>query len=64
VPPCLRGWLTALVAVLGFAIGGLLSAVINFGAIGIIGTPEPSEFVFDTTPGFSTAGEASPGWRA
>jgi hypothetical protein len=64
VPPCLRGWLTALVAVLGFALGGLLSAVINVGATRIIGTPEPSEFVFDTTPGFSTAGEASTGWWA
>jgi hypothetical protein len=30
----------------------------------IIGTPEPRGFVFDTTPGFSTAGEASTGWWA
>jgi hypothetical protein len=30
----------------------------------IIGTPEPRGFVFDTTPGFSTAGQASTGWWA
>ena len=28
----------------------------------IIGTPEPGGFGFDTTPGFSTAGQASTGW--
>ncbi len=30
----------------------------------IIGTPEPRGFVFGTTLGFSTAGEASTGWWA
>ena len=30
----------------------------------IIGTPGPRGFVFGTTPGFSTAGEASTGWWA
>ena len=51
VSPYLRGWLTALVAVLSFALGGLLTAVSNFGVTRIIGIPEPSGFGFDTAPG-------------
>ena len=50
VPPYLRGWLSALVAVLGFALGGLLTAIVNFGVTRLLGTPLPSGFRFDTTP--------------
>ena len=42
--------LAVLLAVLGFALGGLLTAVVNFGVTRLIGTPEPSGFIFDTTP--------------
>ena len=44
--PYLRGGLTALVAALGFALGGLLTAVINFGVTRLLGTPEPSGYQF------------------
>jgi len=50
VPPYLRGWLTALVALLGLWLGGLLTAVLTFGVTRILGTPVPSGFVFDTAP--------------
>ena len=48
--PYLRGGLTALVAALGFALGGLLTAVLNFGVIRLLGTPEPSGYQFGRPP--------------
>ena len=48
--PYLGGNLTTLVAALGFALGGLLSAVINFGVTRLLGTPEPSGFQFTPAP--------------
>jgi uncharacterized membrane protein len=48
--PYLGGNLTTLVAALGFALGGLLTAVINFGVTRLLGTPEPSGFHFTPTP--------------
>jgi hypothetical protein len=46
----LGGNLTTLVAALGFTLGGLLTAVINFGVTRLLGTPEPSGFHFTPTP--------------
>ena len=48
--PYLGGNLTTLVAALGFALGGLLSAVINSGVTRLLGTPEPSGFHFTPAP--------------
>jgi hypothetical protein len=48
--PYLGGNLTTLVAALGFALGGLLTAVINFGVTRLLGTPEPSGFHFTPSP--------------
>ena len=48
--PYLGGNLTTLVAALGFALGGLLSAVINLGVTRLLGTPEPSGFHFTPAP--------------
>jgi hypothetical protein len=48
--PYLGGNLTTLVAALGFALGGLLTAVINFGVTRLLGTPEPSGFHFTPAP--------------
>jgi hypothetical protein len=45
--PYLGGKLAALVAALGFSLGGLLSAVIGFGFTRLFGTPVPSGFRFD-----------------
>lgn len=42
--PYLRGGLAALIAVLGFALGGLLTAIVTFGVARLLGTPEPSGF--------------------
>ncbi len=51
VTPYLHGWLSPLVAVLGFTLGGLLTAIVNFGVTRLLGTPLPSGFRFDVTPG-------------
>lgn len=48
--PYLGGNLTTLVAALGFALGGLLTALINFGVTRLLGTPEPSGFRFTPAP--------------
>ena len=48
--PYLGGNLSTLVAALGFALGGLLTAVINFGVTRLLGTPEPSGFHFTPAP--------------
>jgi MFS family permease len=48
--PYLGGNLTTLIAALGFALGGLLTAVINFGVTRLLGTPEPSGFHFTPAP--------------
>jgi len=48
--PYLGGNLTTLLAALGFALGGLLAAVINFGVTRLLGTPEPSGFHFTPAP--------------
>jgi uncharacterized membrane protein len=48
--PYLGGNLTTLLAALGFALGGLLTAVINFGVTRLLGTPEPSGFHFTPAP--------------
>jgi uncharacterized membrane protein len=48
--PYLGGNLTTLVAALGFALGGLLTAVINLGVTRLLGTPEPSGFHFTPAP--------------
>jgi uncharacterized membrane protein len=48
--PYLGGNLTTLVAALGFALGGLLTAVINVGVTRLLGTPEPSGFHFTPAP--------------
>ncbi len=45
-PPYLGGGLAALIAVLAFSIGGLLSAVISIGVTRLLGTPVPSGFRF------------------
>ncbi len=50
VPPYLGGGLTALIAVLGFSLGGLLSAVISIGVTRLLGTPVPSGFQFAIAP--------------
>jgi hypothetical protein len=50
VPPYLGGGLTALIAVLGFSLGGLLSAVISIGVTRLLGTPVPSGFRFAIAP--------------
>ena len=50
VPPYLGGGLTALIAVLGFVLGGLLSAVIGIGVTRLLGTPVPSGFRFAIPP--------------
>jgi hypothetical protein len=64
VPPCLRGWLTRWWPCWASRSAACCLRSSTSARPGIIGTPEPSEFVFDTTPGFSTAGEASTGWWA
>jgi len=48
--PYLGGNLTTLVAALGFSLGGLLTAVINFGVTRLLGTAEPSGFHFTPAP--------------
>lgn len=50
IPPYLRGWLGALFAVLALILGGLMSAVINFGVTRLLGTPVPSGFRFGARP--------------
>jgi hypothetical protein len=50
VAPYLGGGLTALIAVLGFVLGGLLSAVISIGVTRLLGTPVPSGFRFAIPP--------------
>jgi len=42
--PYLRGCLPALIAVLGFALGGLLTVVVDFGVARLLGAPVPSGF--------------------
>jgi hypothetical protein len=48
--PYLGGNLTTLIAALGFSLGGLLTAVINFGVTRLLGTAEPSGFHFTPAP--------------
>ena len=48
--PYLGGHLTTLVAALGFSLGGLLTAVINFGVTRLVGTSEPSGFRLGSAP--------------
>ncbi len=48
--PYLGGNLTTLLAALGFVLGGMLTAVINFGVTRLLGTPEPSGFHFTPVP--------------
>jgi hypothetical protein len=48
--PYLGGSLTTLIAALGFSLGGLLTAVINFGVTRLLGTSEPSGFHFGSAP--------------
>ncbi len=49
-PPYLGGRLAALIAVLGFSLGGLLTAVSSFGVTRLLGTPVPSGFRFAIPP--------------
>ena len=49
-PPYLGGNLATLVTLLGLALGGLLSAVINIGGARLLGAPVPSGFTFGTLP--------------
>ena len=48
--PYLGGGLSALVAALGFMLGGLLTAVISVGVTRLLGAPAPSGFQFSNTP--------------
>jgi hypothetical protein len=48
--PYLGGNLATLIAALGFMLGGLLTAVINFGVTRLLGTVEPSGFHFTDAP--------------
>ena len=48
--PYLGGGLSALVAAIGLMLGGLMTAVLCIGLTRLMGTPEPSGFMFDTTP--------------
>jgi hypothetical protein len=48
--PHLGGNLTTLIAAVGFSLGGLLTAVINFGVTRLLGTVEPSGFRFTPAP--------------
>ena len=50
IRPYLGGNLTTLLAALGFSLGGLLTAVINFGVTRLLGTAEPSGFHFMPAP--------------
>ena len=50
IRPYLGGNLATLMATLGFALGGLLTAVINFGVTRLLGTAEPSDVHFMTVP--------------
>ena len=50
VPPYLGGGLAALIAWLGFSLGGLLTAIISFGVTRLLGTPVPSGFRFAIAP--------------
>src|SRR6266700_7218620 len=50
IRPYLGGNLTTLMAALGFTLGGLLSAMINFGVTRLLGTAEPSGVHFMTVP--------------
>jgi len=50
VPPYLGGGLAALLALVGFCVGGLLSAVISIGVTRLLGTPVPSGFRFAIAP--------------
>jgi hypothetical protein len=48
--PYLGGGLAALIATLGFTLGGLLTAVISVGVTRLLGAPAPSGFHFDSAP--------------
>ena len=48
IRPYLGGNLATLMATLGFTLGGLLTAVINFGVTRLLGTAEPSDVHFMT----------------
>ena len=50
IRPYLGGNLATLMAALGFTLGGLLTAVINFGVTRLLGTAEPSGVHFMTAP--------------
>jgi hypothetical protein len=53
--PYLGGGLTALVAALGFSLGGSLTAVLNIGVTRLLGKPEPSGYQFGSPPGNALA---------
>ena len=48
--PYLGGSLATLVTALGFSLGGLLTAAINFGVTRLVGTSEPSGYRFGSAP--------------
>ena len=50
IRPYLGGNLATLMATLGFTLGGLLTAVTNFGVTRLLGTAEPSDVHFVTEP--------------
>jgi hypothetical protein len=50
IRPYLGGNLSTLMAALGFTLGGLLTAMINFGVTRLLGTAEPSGVHFMTVP--------------
>jgi hypothetical protein len=50
VAPYLGGGLATLLALVGFSVGGLLSAVISIGVTRLLGTPVPSGFRFAIAP--------------
>jgi hypothetical protein len=50
IRPYLGGNLATLMAALGFTLGGLLTAMINFGVTRLLGTAEPSGVHFMTVP--------------
>ena len=48
--PYLRGHLATLVALLGFLVGGLLTAALNLGIAGLLGTAVPGRLVLPAAP--------------
>jgi hypothetical protein len=48
--PYLGGSLTTLIAALGFSLGGVLTAMVNFGVTRLLGTSEPGGYQFGSKP--------------